>query len=334
MMKILFFSIIVIVGFLGGCGSAKRVVVAEKTLPLWYEHPPHATLKELYGVGEGKSKREAIDNALALIASTLSVSISSQYNAKTVIKEGSVNSSEATYINQTQSSVKKIRITNYTLLNAAVLGFKHYAVLVKVDKGELFRGLKNEIDANFAKIALQEQSIKKANALEQLAFYKRALQKIQTLQNSLAVMKVLKEDFDADAYLKKQNRIENEYNRLLASIHFSIKTTADAKRFLNAVEAGITKEHFAISNKSDFYHFVIYISAKIEKAHAYGFDIVRGEIRFSTKDAKGNLLGENLLHINGQSSQGYAVALQDLSKKFHQEIAKKGIFKILNLNIY
>ena len=154
-----------------GCGSAKRVVVEEKVLPAWYEHPPRSTSSELYAVGEEKSKREAIDSALALLASTLSVSIASDFSAKTVVKEGRINSSDATYVNKTQSEVKKIRITNYQLLNAAQLGYKRVAVLIKVDKKMLFRGLKNELDEQFAVIASRQKNIQKQNALKQLGFY-------------------------------------------------------------------------------------------------------------------------------------------------------------------
>ena len=334
-MKAVIFFMIIMLGFgFSGCGSAKRVEVAQKAVPKWYEHPPRSTNSELYGVGEGKSKKEAIDNALSLIASTLSVSISSSYSAKTVIKEGRVNSSDATYVNQTHRDVKKIRIINYRVLNAAQLGFKRFAVLVEVNKEELFRGLKNELDQEFATIAAKEKNIEHENALLQLAFYKRSLQNLKNMQNNLAVMKVLDEKFDTASYRNKQNLLERKYHKLLSKITFWVDADKNAKRFVTVVEAGITKQRFMLKKKKDIYGFRIYITAKIKKAEAYGFSIARSEIAFVTKDHKGEVIGSNVLHIDGQSSQGYRIAEQDLVKKLNNRVKEEGIFKILNLNIY
>lgn len=334
-MRIVWIMLVIMLGVnFAGCGSAKRVEVAQKQLPSWYEHPPRSTSSELYAVGEGKSKREAIDNALALLASTLSVSISSDFNAKTVVKEGRVNSSDATYVNQTQSEVKKIRITNYQLLNAAQLGFKRVAVLVKAEKQALFSGLKNELDEQFAVIESRQKNIQKQNALKQLGFYNKSLQELQNLQNTLSVMKVLQKNFDTYIYLQKREALQEKRDAILNKISFSIKADAGAKRFVSAVESGLSKEKFRIKKSADKYHFSVFISAKIKRAQAYGFNIARAEISLTTKDSDGQIIATNLLHIDGQSSQGYEIALQDVTKKLNAKIEKEGIFKILNLNIY
>uniref|UniRef100_UPI00261063DB hypothetical protein n=1 Tax=Sulfurimonas sp. TaxID=2022749 RepID=UPI00261063DB len=98
--------------------------------------------------------------------------------------------------------------------------------------------------------------------------------------------------------------------------------------------SGITKQKFQISKRRNVYHFSVFIKAKIVKVKAYGFSIARMEISFTTKDYKNRVIATNLIHIDGQSSQDYSVALQDLVKKLNAEIEKEGIFKILNLNIY
>jgi len=46
---------------LSGCaGSKPQVLVKEKTLPSWYTNPPLSSEQELYALGEGKDKKEAI----------------------------------------------------------------------------------------------------------------------------------------------------------------------------------------------------------------------------------------------------------------------------------
>jgi len=334
-MRIVWIILLVLFGLnFTACSSAKRVDVAEKSLPSWYENPPRSSGSELYAVGEGRSKREAINNALSLLASTLSVSISSTFNAKTVVKEGRVDSSDATYTNQTQSEVKKIRITNYELLNAEQLGFKRFAVLIGADKKSLFRGLKDALDQQFMLIHAQQMSIKNENPLKQLAFYHNSLESLKNMQNRLAVMKVLNKSFDSTGYVSKRSHLEQEYNSVLNKITFFVNAAPSSRRFVPAVTSGITKQKFQISKSSNTYHFSVFINAKIVKVTAYGFSIARMEITFTTKDYKNRVIATNLIHIDGQSSQGYGVALQDLVKKLNRQIEKEGIFKILNLNIY
>jgi len=327
----LFFSFVFL---FGGCSSAKRVVVAQKPLPQWYENPPHSKGDVLYGVGEGKNKQEAINNALSFIASTLSVSISSSFRAKTVIREGSINSSDAQYVNQTHSRVKRVRITNYTLVNAAELGFKHYAVLVAVSKQKLFAGLQSEVTQTFLEIAIEEKGVQRKNTLAQFVFYEKALQKVEKLQNDIVIMKVLQPNYMPQEYYTKREALVKKYNALRLHIHFSIHATKEAKRFVSSFKKGIEKRGFFLGTKEDKYHFIIKIEAQIVPANAYGFTIARAQINVTTYDKNKNIIGANLLHITGQSSQGYSVALQDLSKKLGLQIEKEGIFKILNLNIY
>ncbi|WP_297433528.1 LPP20 family lipoprotein [Sulfurimonas sp.] len=334
-MRIVWIILVVLLGVgFTACSSAKRVEIAQKSLPSWYENPPRSSGSELYAVGEGRSKKEAINNALSLLASTLSVSISSTFNAKTVVKEGRVNSSDATYINQTQSEVKKIRITNYELLNAEQMGFKRFAVLIGANKKSLFRGLKDALDQQFMLIYSQEKAVKNENPLRQLAFYHNSLESLKDMQNRLSVMKVLNKSFDTTSYVSKRNHLQQEYNLLLNKITFFVNAEPSSQRFIPALTSGITKQKFQISKRRDAYHFSVFLNAKIVKVRAYGFSIARMEISFTTKDYKNRVIATNLIHIDGQSSQGYSVALQDLVKKLNAEIEKEGIFKILNLNIY
>jgi len=333
-MKKLLIVFTLIIGVLfSGCGSAKRVEVAQKQLPSWYENPPRTTSSDLYATGEGKTKKEAIDNALTLLASTLSVSISSSFNAKTVIKEGRVNSSNATYINQTQSDVKKIKITNYELLNAVQLGFKRFAVLVKANKKELFNGLKNEIDQEFAMITQSEKNLKNKNALKKLSFYKKSIKKSKNIPNSLIVMKALNAHFNSKSYLKQLNQLQIKYDYYLDHITFSINAATNAKSFIQSISKGLSSKKFNLKNIKNEMHFIITIKADINKAEAYGFSIARSDITFIIKDAKNVTIATNVVHIDGQSSQGYKIAIQNLSKKLDALISKKGIGTILGLDI-
>ena len=317
---------------LSACGSSKRVVVKQKELPNWYTNPPLSNEQALYAIGEGKEKQEAITNALSLLLSTLNVSISSKYSAKTVVKEGThKNSSDATYINETESEVQKISITNYELLKAEKLGFKHFAVLVKVDKAKLFNGLKRELEQKFQLIASEEKNFQRKNALEQLQFYKKSLASLQTLPNTLAVMSTLRPSFNTASFLNKYEKLQRKHDKLLQGISFWVES--NFKSLVSPIAKGISAKKLMIKKRNDSKHFRVYLHADIKRATAYGFTLARANISIKTKDAKGNIIAENSLNLVGQSSQGYSIAKQDLVKKLNKLIKKEGIEKVLNLDI-
>ncbi|WP_434637841.1 LPP20 family lipoprotein [Sulfurimonas sp. NW7] len=316
---------------LGGCAAKQRVVVAKKELPSWYMQPPQSDSSTLYALGEGENQQDAITNALSLLASTLHVAVSSNFRAKTVVKEGSVNSSEATYINETQSSVEKIKISEYEILHTKKLGFKRYAVLIKVNKQKLFQGLKNELDQKLKIYRSKVKNLQKCDALKRLAYYKKMKKSFTYIQNALIVMKVLHKGFDETKYIAWMSKVNEEYDYLLK--HISFWVNSNVKSLAEPLRSALTKQKFIIKNVKSNMHYTVFIHAKIKKASAYGFTLARSEISFVTKNYKGEVLGENVIHVTGQSSQGYEIARQNLVKKLHSLIQKEGISKVLNIGI-
>jgi len=317
-----------------GCGADKRVVVAkDKTLPSWYKNPQRTTSSDLYALGEGQNRDEAIANALSQMASTLSVSVSSNYNAKTVVREGSINSSNGVYTNNVQSDVQKIRISNYELIQADSLGFKSYAVLIKSNKRQLFESLNKEINHNIAKVYQQELALDDANTMQKLAFYKKSTLSLKSLPNTIIVMNVLNPAFSGNEALHKQQEIEVLYAQTLDSISFSVESNRDANNLKSPISRGLSAKKLKIKRSNAKTHFNIYINSDIEEADSYGFTLARSEISIITKDYRGVVVGSNSLNIIGQSSQGMAIAKQNVAIKLNAMIKKEGIAKVLGLDI-
>jgi hypothetical protein len=287
----------------------------------------------LYAVGEGKDKKEAITDALNTLASTLSVSISSNYNAKTVVKEGRISSSEGVYVNDVQSNVKQIRISNYELISAESLGFKKYAVLVKSNKQKLFESMLQETKQDFEIILENEKQLEDANGLQRFTFYKEAKSSLVNLPNTLIVMSVLNPSFDGSNFLQSMQEINAKYEKTLASLSFLIQSDDNAQNLKAVIAKGLSAKKLQLKNASGKMHFNVYVKAKIQEANAYGFTLARSEINIVTKDSNGVIVGSNALNLVGQSSQGYNVAKQDLAQKLNALIQKEGIAKIMGLNI-
>ena len=330
-MKTLYIVLAVLLIF-SACGPQKeRIVVKEKSLPAWYFKPPSATDNIIYSVGEGINKQEAIDNALSSLLATLSVSISSKFSAKSIIKEGQVNSKDATYINETQSEVKKIRISNYEVVEIKKLGFKRYAVLVKVDKRKFFKSLKQELDQKFTAVESWEKRSAKINLLEKLHYYNEVINSFDKLFDTVLVMSVLDNRFDGKYYLNKYEALKNKRDILLKNITFSI--VSDDKAFIAPIAKALAEKKIKIQNIHNKNHFTIIIKTDIQKTKSYGFFILRTEFRFVTKDYKNTIFATNTIELNGHSSQSYNIAKQDLVQKLTRLIHEQSIAKILNLDI-
>ena len=332
--RLFFISLSFSLLFLSGCGAQKRVVVAKKKeIPSWYEHPPKSSSTELYAVGSGRDKQAAITDALTQMVSTLSVSVSSKFSAKTVVREGSVSSSSGIYTDESTSEVQNIRISNYELLNSQSLGFKNYAVLVKSNKKKLFDSMKKEIEQKFEIIEHERKGVEHLNMIKHLSFYKKSKETLSSLPNTLLVMSELNTVFDGTAYLSEAQAINAEYEELLSSITFSINSNSEAKNLIAPIAKGISAKKLKIANSSGVKHFNIMIKSDIQRASSYGFTLARSAISITIKDSSGAVIGSNKLNITGQSSQDFGIAKENIALKLNALIEKEGIAKVIGLQI-
>lgn len=317
-----------------GCGSQKSIDLTPKTeVPPWYANPPQTTSATLYAIGEGQNREEAIANGLSMMASTLSVSIASQFNSKELVKEGLINSYQSTVSNEIQSDVKKLRISHYELLKSQEFGFRKYAVLLKSDKQKLYESLKNELDQKLTLIDKQKESLHQYDVIKQLGIYKKSKSDIADVPYTLIVMNVLNGSFESKDYLDKIEAINSDYERLLSGITFSISSDAESKNLQAPISRGLSAEKLQIKNSSGSKHLNITIKSKIEKASSYGFTLARSAIEIAVKDNKGSVIGSNKLNITGQSTQGYEIAKESVAVKLNEKIKKEGIGKVIGLDL-
>ena len=327
----LFFFFILL---LTACGSQKKVVVAApKALPSWYTSVAPTSSTELYGIGEGRDREEAIAQALNAMVSSLSVSLSSDYRAKTVVTEGRSSSVDARYESDIQSSVKEIRISNYTVVDAISLGFKRYAVLIKSNKKQLFETLQEETKQELTLLENREKNLAGVNALKKIAFYQEAHKSLENLPNRVLVMSVLSSGFDGSRYLAQMQEYETKHERLLERLRFVVKSSQNAQNLTPVIEKWLSKERFKVAKLQREDDLRVELKATIQKANAYGFTLARSEIAFVTKDSRGNVVATNRINLTGQSSQGYEVAKQNLAFALDTLIEKEGISTVLGLGI-
>jgi len=326
-------SVLIALLFLSGCSSKKRVVVMDKDLPSWYQNPQMSNTQSMYAIGEGQNQQDAVANALNSMLSTLGVSISSEFNSKTTVQGGEVESYQKTSTNEVNAKVKQIRVSNYEIINSDDFDFKRYLVEIKSDRKKLFSGLEKELKQKFSTIQSKDKESRKYHALKRLEVYKSFESETRNVRNILIVMHSLKPNFDDTLYLRKLQIVDSQYNNLLSKISFSINTNKDAKNLRAVISNGLTDEKYKINNKRSKNHFKVYISSTTNKAKSYGFNLARSAISITTKDYKGNVVASNKLNITGQATQGTKIAKENVAVKLNTMVKKDGISKVLGLGI-
>lgn len=320
--------------FLSACGVQKEINLNQKKeLPSWYENPPKITATTLYSIGEGENRNDAIANGLSNMISTLSVSIASQFNSKTVVKEGSKNSYQSTVTNNIQSDVKKIRISNYEVQEAKKLGFRRYIVLINSDKKKLFDSLKSEIEQKFTLIEKQKEGLDNYNAIKQLVILKESKNSIKDMSDNLVIMNVLNNSFNSKKYVSKAKAVSDDYEKMLSSITFSISSNEIAKNLEAPISSGLSAKKIQMKDSSGKKHFHIDISSNNNQTSSYGFIIIRSAIEIKVRDFKGSIVGSNKLNIIGRSTQGAKVAKESVAIKLNEMIKKDGIGKVIGLEL-
>jgi len=335
--KIKYFSkaaLILALFVFAGCTAQKEAEVPQKkALPSWYVNPPQTTTSTLYALGEGENRDEAVKNALNMMASTLSVSISSQYDSKKVVQDGLINTDQSTVISTTQSDVRKIRISSYELMESHSLGFRKHVVLIRSNKQKLFDSLKGELEQRFALVESQLASLSLHHSLAQLKGYKKAKEEIGDVPNTLVVMNVLDSSYKGEEYIQKIDKINLSYEELLSKITLEINCDSNSKNLEAPIRDGFGSKGVLIQAGSGSSHFRVNVRSSIQKASSYGFTIARFAIDISVKDSKDSIVASNKLNIAGQSTQGYEVAKESAAIKLGEMIKKEGIYKVTGLDI-
>ena len=141
MLKIIFNTLLLsLTLIMSGCGGAAGPSTSE--LPKWFLNPKPSNPVFYYGVGEGASVDAAKSNALAQIAGTISMSVSSDLEINTNVSNDVVDENIKS---KTKSSIEKIKFTGVEVVENAQSGSKFYT-LVKVDRGVLFASQKSEME--------------------------------------------------------------------------------------------------------------------------------------------------------------------------------------------
>jgi len=336
-MKTSIVSLLISIGIfvLGGCSKTEPQPITErsKQLPSWYMTPPAMTDDYLYGVGDGNTLEEARKSALENMIAQLGITIASSYESTLKVHKGYREYFTKKISHNIKSEIASLRISNYETLQSEKRAYNNYIMLVRSDKQQFIEGLTKELDQKVDKIEAQCMLLQHSDVLSRYQFYTEASNELNELFSTLLVLNTLDSTFQDESYMQTILTINAEFQALKEQMTFSFVSDTDSAGFQEEISVALTDKKMRIidEKRSDNDHIVIVLHSTVNYAVSHGFNIARVALVIEVKDYQDKMIGGNRINLTGHATQGKAVALENVSRKFRDLIKKDGLMSILGL---
>ena len=329
MIKLSNILVVLSIILLGGCAEPKvQTLHTEKTLPSWYLTPLLNNAEYIYGVGSGEDYDKSVKSALNNLISKLGISIKSTYKSNSNLQTGYREYFTKKTSTDLTSEVKKIRISNYEIINTQKQKYDFYVTLVRSNKELFKKSLIDSTDQIYADIGFKNRNISKTNPLTRYKFYENASKTLHETLPTLLVINSLDENFDNKKYLSQIKTIDLELDLLQKNMRLYFTYSKGYELFTNALKSSINDSGISIStvSKEDKNQLEIYTSYKVNKSSSNGFFIARVSISITIKNYLGNTINTQVMNAIGHSTYSIEGAIDDAAENFKDELASDWLF--------
>jgi hypothetical protein len=318
-------SSLFIVFLLVGCGSSRtRSIEVAKTnqYPSWYGISKD-TNKFIFSLGSGVNKDTAVANALKNAVSKLSVSVESSFEVNKTVTNGRYNRDIKDTI---KTSVAKININNYEIVEFKRIKYNESIVKVKIDKTKLVSYLKDNLTQEINSLLEVEKQLSKTNAIKQLVVYKSLYEKLNDKLPMMYIISQLDNTFNIKYHKNIINEIHKKYLNKQNNTKVSIKNIKGAKSFIDSLSDYLTSKNIKIVNKSNV-NITLDINRNYSKTQY--FDIVIYTINLKTV-YKNNIVGNRKYEMKLHNKGDVKRLDEKASKQFLAKIQGMSLMEVFS----
>lgn len=297
-------------------------------IPSWYINAPVNNTAFIYGEGESSvSLNDAKNNALNSMASKLVVSVASSISSRTTTSK---NIDENNYSKDVTKDVKinveRIKFTNASTEKSININ-KHYYVLMKVNREELFMNKKKEFDIRDSKIMTKYNSLKKYGKLDQIYILKTLLPLIRESKVQSIVLNAINNNFDQAPYIQRYDSIIDKINELKNDLTIMVKTNDRKKYFSDSLINMLNQKQYRVSytQNSDV---IISLQNKVKYSMARGWNIAKVSTTISIM-SNSKIISNTIIKSVGRSSTSKESALENASENFVDQIEEQTLAKVI-----
>ena len=295
-----------------------------KNYPVWFESTTKDSSTYYYASAEAVNKNEAVANALNMIASKISISISSTYKSNTIT---SANFYNKEIENSIKNTIKNIDFNNYTIVNEKKFN-NNYLVFLKVNRLELAKELESKIK-NSLNVASQKTDIKYKNSILKLREYNAVLKTFGALKTDIYTLASIDKSKNIQKYLTEINNIQKKIKVFKATITFKIK--GKNSKYKKALSELITQKGYKLSSR--YPSIIININIHKQQLTVIENKIIKGIINISAFDAANHsLLGEKRMILGAKSKSSFQRADEFMLIAFQERLKNNQIlYKLLGI---
>lgn len=321
--------------FFVGCGGASVSVANDPTTKKESAFKVYNdTAQTYYGTGDGRTQEEAKDNALATIASRISVSIDATVSKSTTVKRiNDASMLDETLQKDITSKARKIDFSDVQIVSAKQ-DAGTWIVVVAVDRQKLFDATLNKLKDNDRAVSNEWSVYQKASPFEKLILGSGIAKLHATAEALYPVLEAINASFDATPFKKSYNAQTQDIRAQKANVIVKIVTDKNSQSLAKLISAKLSEENIKLANGG--HNVTLHISTTAEKKQYQSSNAKLAKTIFALRtavikatDTQGKEISNTAIKTKAGSLNGFEDALTQ-TVQYEKLIAEQGIFNFIS----
>ncbi len=320
--------------FLTGCQQSKPIAqsIAQPTeiIPAWFISPPRDNEITLFGLGEGKTKADAIQSALSNLAGKLGTEIHANEKLIKTQYTSAYRYNEEINQHTIESTIHKITLSQYQIVELKHVGYQQFLAMVSSNKLLLIKSLQQILNQQIANYETAKMALPNSAGFSRFQFFAKQQQSLAEFNNNLSALLTLKSSTNIQPYQHYLHDLQSNFAKSKQQTVFYINHPSRAKHVEKAVsdkllQAGLKTTQNAVEATN-----IIEITTNLKQTKAYDFIILRELIELKTTEANKSS-GGNQFSLKGQGLN-LQQAQQQLALNFKNQLQQYSLETVLGIN--
>ena len=284
----------------------------------------------LFGLGEGKTKDDAIQSALSNLAGKLGTEIHA--NEKLIKTQYTSAYRYNEEINQQtiESTIHKITLNQYQVVELKHFGYQKFLALVSSNKLLLSHSLQRTLDQQIREYQSGKLNLSSTTGFSHFQFYAKQKQSLAEFNNNLSALLMLKKSSDIKPYENYLHDVQSSFAKSQQQTFFYINHPPKAKHIEKAIRDKLLQVGLKTTQSAAEATNVIDIITNVKQTKAYDFIILRERIELTTTEANQSS-GGNQFNLKGQGLS-LQQAQQQLAINFKNQLQKYNLETALGIH--
>lgn len=313
-----------------GCQQTKPLTKPAKIIPAWYISPPIDNDITLYGIGEGKTKDDAIQSALANLAGKLGTQIQAHEKLIKTQYTSAYRYNEEINQRTIESTIRKITLNQYKVVESEHVDYQQFLAMVSSNKLLLGKSLQQSLNQQIAHYETAKKSLSNAAGFSRFQFFAKQKQSLETFNNNLSALLTLKKSSHIQPYQNYLNDVQTNFKHSHQQTVFYIKHQPTANYIEKVISDKLLQAGLKTTKNSDEATNVINITTSLKQTKAYEFMILRESVELETLEAN-KPTGGNQFTLKGQGLS-LQQAQQQLANNFKIQLQQDSLETALGIN--